>query len=325
MLSLVFIGGFIFDIFVLPDVDHIITILLGTGYVSLFAVCLLLREMLVRNNSVDSEERENYKMLTFGISFFSGSVLSYIFSWSLRSADFGLSAPFLIIFFTVLISNELISSHKFRLLFDYVLLVVASSFYIIYMMPLVTHRFDDKTLYVSVIVAALVIYAYTALFAKVSEFRDIVVPKGNALSFSLPIIFLFLSLNFLLPPVPFKITLVSLSSDKGIVAERHLDISAKLFGISEPKVFVVSQKDGELLRYTTVYKLPEGVSSVPTHIWYKKEKDGDVVVAATSGVSGNESFEMRSLFSSIESSRGEYTIVTKVGGRVIRKENIIVE
>lgn len=324
-LSFVFIGGFIFDIFILPDVDHIVTILLGTGYVTLFALFLLLREMLIRNNTVDDQEKETYKMLTFGISFFSGSVLSYIFSWSLRSADFGLSSPFLFIFFTVLISNELISSHKFRLLFDYVLLVVASSFYIIYMMPLVTHYFDNKTLYVSIIVAAVVIYMYTAIFARISEFREIVVPKGNALSFSLPIIILFLSLNFLLPPVPFKITSVSFSRGSGVVTERKLDIASKIFSINESKVFTASHKEGDVLKYATIYKLPEGVKSSPIHVWYKKEKDGSLsLIPSTSNTSGGELYEIRSIYSSIESKRGEYSVVTRVGGRVIRKDTVII-
>ena len=155
IISCVFILGFAFDIFILPDVDHFLTVILGTSYITLFSLCLFWRELIIKNNKVDDEEKDTYRVLTFLISFFSGSSLSYIFTYSLRSADFGLSFPLLLIFFIVLIANEVIGTHRFRLLFDYVLLIIVTSFYGVYMTPLITGVFDDRTLYISIFSSAI--------------------------------------------------------------------------------------------------------------------------------------------------------------------------
>lgn len=322
LISTVFIFGFLFDIVILPEVGHFITIILGTSYIFLFSLCLFLRELLIKNNKVDDEEKNNYKLLTFLISFFSGSSLSYMFTYSLRSADVTLAAPFLIIFFIVLISNELISSHRFRLLFDFVLLVISSSLYSIYMMPLITGTFDDRTLSVSIFTAVLFIFFYTKLFSFHSEFRDMIEPKGNALSFSLPLFAMFLALNFLLPPVPFMVEKVIVRAGAQSV-EREESILHKLREVGREKVIQVEQSADSVLSYTLVYSLPEDVKSDPVQEWYKKTENGNVQMsAAHSG--GNMSFETRSIFSDITAEKGEYIVVTRVGKRVIRSEDIIV-
>ncbi len=323
VVSTIFILGFAFDIFILPDVDHFLTIILGTSYIALFSICLFLRELLIKNNKVDNEEKETYRLLTFLISFFSGSALSYVFTYSLRSADILLSAPFLLLFLIVLISNELISSHRFRLIFDYVLLVVASTFYNIYIMPLITGAFDDRTLYISIFSSALIIYFYTALFSHYSEFGDLVKPKGNALAFCLPVFILFLALNFLLPPVPFSIEKIIMSSGS-YKAEKEKTFIAKLFAIGEDEVLYVPYALDQNLSYTTVYSLPTGVVSSPEHVWYKKENDGTYQVQPFVSKNENTGYDIRSLSTEIQEEKGDYKVVTYVGRRVIREDVVSV-
>ncbi len=319
LVSTIFILGFAFDIFILPDVDHFLTIILGTSYIALFSACLFLRELLIKNNKVDDEEKETYRLLTFLISFFSGSALSYVFTYSLRSADLALSAPFLLLFFIVLISNEFISSHRFRLIFDYVLLVIASTFYNIYIMPLVTGAFDDRTLYISIFSSALIIYFYTTLFSHYSEFGDLVKPKGNALAFCLPVFILFLALNFLLPPVPFSIQKVMVSSGS-YKSEKEKTFIAKLFALGEDEVLSVPYSADQKLSYTTVYSLPTGVASTPEHAWYKKASDGSYLAESFISKNENTNYDVRSLSTEIREEKGEYKVVTFVGRRVIRED-----
>ncbi len=323
LISTVFIFGFAFDIFVLPDVDHFLTIILGTSYITLFSICLFFRELLIKNNKVDDEERETYRLLTFLISFFSGSSLSYIFTYSLRSADIGLSAPFLFIFFSILILNELINSHKFRLLFDYVLLVISSSFYLIYMMPLITGYFDDTTLYIGIFSSTAFIYLYTALFSHHSEFADMIKPKGNALAFSLPLVILFLALNFLLPPVPFKVEKISVTSS-GFIQEKDKNFIAKLLSLDEDESFTVKYDENANLSYMTIYSLPEGVVSSPEHFWYKKGVSSEYELVVIVEKKENTQFDIRSLETKIKEEKGEYKVITKVGRRVVREDIIYI-
>ena len=321
IVSCVFILGFAFDIFILPDVDHFLTVILGTSYITLFSICLFWRELIIKNNKVDDEEKDTYRVLTFLVSFFSGSSLSYIFTYSLRSADFELSAPLLLIFFIVLIANEAIGSHRFRLLFDYVLLVIVSSFYNIYMMPLLTGSFDDRTFYISIFSSALIIYFYTSVFSSHSEFGHIIKPKGNALAFTVPLTAFFLVLNFLLPPVPFTIEKIVLMS-KNVSLEKDKTFLAKAVSVGESKLVELPFFEGVPVSYTTVYSLPAHVESAPKHSWYKKNDDGSYSPVDITSSSENKGGVKRSLTSSISGGVGNYKIVTSVGIRTLREDTL---
>lgn len=323
LISTIFIFGFLFDIIMLPAVDHFLTIILGTSYILLFSTCLFFREILIKNNKVDDEEKETYRLLTFLISFFAGSSLSYIFTYSLRSADMRLAAPFLFLFFIVLISNELVSSHRFRLLFDYVLLIISSSFYIIYMSPLLTGSFDDRTLYISIFSSALIIFFYNKLFSAYSEFSEMIEPKGRALAFSLPIFIFFLALNFLLPPAPFSVERILVRSQTSSI-EKEATILVKLREIGQNKELHIQYKEGDTIAFTTVYSLPDSVVSAPEHHWYRVI-DGIKVEMYPLEKKENLQFESRSLETKIKEEKGNYLVITKVGHRVIREDTIVVE
>ncbi len=321
IVSCVFLLGFVFDIFILPDVEHFLTVILGTSYITFFSICLFWRELIIKNNKVDDEEKDTYRILTFLISFFSGSSLSYIFTYSLRSADFGLSAPLLIIFFIVLIANEVVGTHRFRLIFDYTLLIIVSSFYNIYMMPLLTGSFDDRTFYISIFSSALIIYFYTSFFSSYSEFGHIIKPKGNALAFTVPLAAFFLVLNFLLPPVPFTIEKIIVTS-KNVSLEKDKTFLAKVVSFREGKNISLSFSEDSSVTYTTVYALPAHVESSPRHLWYKKQSEGVYLPVETLEIQENKVGIKRSLTSSIRGSLGDYKVITSVGVRTLREDTL---
>ncbi len=323
LISAIFIFGFLFDIVLLPAPDHFFTIILGTSYILLFATCLFLRELIIKNNKVDDQEKETYRLLTFLISFFSGSSLSYIFTYSLRSADTRIAAPFLLLFFIVLLSNELVSSHRFRLLFDYVLLVISSSFYSIYMMPLLTGSFDDRTLSIGIFSSALIIFFYNKFFSSHSEFSEMIEPKGRALAFSLPLFIFFLALNFLLPPAPFTVEKIVLQTS-AVTIEKEETLMVKLREMGKNKEIRLPYKEEDTIALTTIYTLPDSVTSAPEHHWYRVIDDVQTEIPILEKKE-NLQFESRSLMTKIKGNKGNYLVITKVGHRVIREEHLIIE
>ena len=127
--TILFIGGFVFDMIVLPDIDHILTRFIGFGHICIVAFFLMFREWWVSRNTASSFERKVYSLASFLISFSSGAALSFICVYSLRGANFSASWPLFLILFICIGANEFVHTHDFRLTLDVGVLLVASVFF----------------------------------------------------------------------------------------------------------------------------------------------------------------------------------------------------
>lgn len=82
--TLLFIGGFVFDLLILPEAGHIETIILGSLYLTIVAVCIALREWVISRNKATKQEQKVFSILTFMIAYFSGSALSFVCVYVIR-------------------------------------------------------------------------------------------------------------------------------------------------------------------------------------------------------------------------------------------------
>ena len=131
--TILFVGGFLFDLVILPDAGHFATIWIGFFYLGVVAGSIAFREWVVAQNTVTESERKLFSALTFAIAYFSGSALSFVCVYAIRSAEFSVSWPLLIILLLCILANELTSSHHFRLVLDIGMLLIATLFFIILM------------------------------------------------------------------------------------------------------------------------------------------------------------------------------------------------
>ena len=93
--TLIFLWGFAFDIFILPDIKSIEAKWIGLFYILMVALFIYFREWVVSRNRADVWEAKLFSASSFIISFFSGSALSFVFVYSMRSAELTSSWPIL--------------------------------------------------------------------------------------------------------------------------------------------------------------------------------------------------------------------------------------
>ena len=112
--ALLFMVGFVFDLIILPEAGHAATVILGVVYLCIVALSIAIREWVISLNTASRSEQKLFSILTFMIAYFSGSALSFISVYAIRSAAFAVSWPLLLLLLLCVFVNELVSSHHFR-------------------------------------------------------------------------------------------------------------------------------------------------------------------------------------------------------------------
>lgn len=203
--TILFLLGFIFDITMLPDIDHPITRYIGLAHLIIVGGLIMLREVIVSRNTASTLEQKLYSLCSFGISFSSGAALSFILVYSLRSTAFLVSWPLLVALGICIIANEFVATHDFRFTLDVGVLLVAILFYIVFNMPLLFKVENDWIFTLSVGVSMGISLLYLFLLQFTSESARYEAPRTYALAIGIPMfVFMFYFLN-VIPAVPLSL------------------------------------------------------------------------------------------------------------------------
>ncbi len=203
--TILFFGGFIFDIIMLPSIDEPIARLIGVMYIGLIAFLIMFREWLVSLNTASKREQQLYSLSTFGIAFCSGSALSFVCVYAIRSAAFSVSWPLLLLLLLCVLANEFISSHQYRFTLDIGVLLVASLFFIIFNVPLVLKVQNDFTFVISLGVACVLSFLYLYFLQFTSESASEEAPRLYALGIGIPMFIGMLYFLNVIPAVPLSL------------------------------------------------------------------------------------------------------------------------
>jgi hypothetical protein len=203
--TLLFLGGFAFDMMLLPDATHTLTRYIGLGYLCSVGLFIMWRELLVSRNRANSFEAKMYSFLTFLIAYFLGSALSFVCVYSFRSADLGVSWPFFIILFLCIFANEFVSTHNFRLTLDIAVLFIATLFFIIFNTPLILKVQNDMTFGVSIMVTIVISIMYIYVLRITSETAEREAPRATALAIGIPMFVGMLYILNVIPAVPLSL------------------------------------------------------------------------------------------------------------------------
>ncbi len=203
--TIIFIVGFLFDMFILPDIDDPIARIIGGSYLFTVALLIMFREWLVSRNTASEFEQKIYSVATFGISYFSGSALSFVFIYALRSAAFSVSWPLFVILILCIFANEFVSTHNFRFTLDVGVLLIAVLFYIIFNLPLVLKVQNDTTFGISIAIAITVSLVYVSILRYTSENAGHEAPRSYALAIGIPMFVGMLYFLNVLPAVPLSL------------------------------------------------------------------------------------------------------------------------
>lgn len=203
--TIIFVLGFGFDAIMLPDLEDPFARYIGCAYLFAIAFLIIFREWLVSRNTASVAEQKIYSLATFGISYFSGSSLSFIFIYAVRSAQLSVSWPLFLILLLCILANEIVSTHNFRFMLDVGILLMALLFYVIFNVPLVLKVQNDMTFGIAVIVTILISLTYIYILKFSSENAYEQVGKGYALAFGIPMFVAMLYFLNVLPAVPLSL------------------------------------------------------------------------------------------------------------------------
>lgn len=203
--TLLFIGGFIFDLFILPEAGHLFTVFLGALYLCIVAFAIALREWIISQNTASKEEQKIFSILTFIIAYFSGASLSFISVYAIRSAAFSVSWPLLVVLLLCVLVNELISSHHFRFTLDVGVLFLATLFFIVFNVPVFLKVQNDTTFFFSSLIAVGVSLVYVYVLRFTSESAEEEVPRIFSLAIGIPMFIGMLYFLNVIPAVPLSL------------------------------------------------------------------------------------------------------------------------
>lgn len=165
----------------------------------------MFREWLVSRNTASKTEQRIYSVVTFCISYFSGSALSFVFIYAVRSAQISVSWPLFLILVLCIFANEFVSTHDFRFTLDVGILLIATLFYIVFNVPIILKVQNDITFGISIALTVIIFILYIFILKFSSENAYENAGRGYALAVGIPMFVAMLYFLNVLPAVPLSL------------------------------------------------------------------------------------------------------------------------
>lgn len=268
--TLLFIGGFVFDLLILPEAGHVATIWIGLLYLSSIGFSIMCREWVISRNTATKWEQKMFSLLTFSIAYFSGSALSFVCVYAIRSAIFSVSWPLFLLLFLCVLANELVSSHHFRLSLDIGVFLIALFFFIVFNMPILLKVQNDITFLISTSIAIGVslFFVYVLSFASDSAKEES--SRSYALAFGVPMFIGMLYFLNVIPAVPLSLTEVGIyhnmtRSEEGVFRGTKENDTRILSSFRTPIYHMSSGDDG--VYFFSAVGAPAQLTAPLSHVW----------------------------------------------------------
>lgn len=258
------------DLIILPDAGHAATIWIGLLYLSIVGVAIAMREWVVSRNTATAWEQKMFSFLTFAIAYFSGSALSFVCVYAIRSAAFAVSWPLLLVLLVCILVNELVSSHQFRLTLDVGVFLVALLFFIVFNTPVLLTVQNDTTFVISVAIAITcsLLYIYMLRFA--SESAEEEASRLYSLAVGIPMFIGMLYFLNVIPAVPLSLTEAGVyhmiqKNDSGAFLGTKENDTRILSALRTP-VYHISSSDSGAYFFSSV-SAPALLTAPISHVW----------------------------------------------------------
>jgi hypothetical protein len=268
--TLLFIFGFLTDMFLLPDIDNPITKYIGISYIIGIGFLIAVREWVISRNRADDIEQKFYSLSSFGVAYLSGAALSFIFVYALRSADIFVSWPLFLILLISMTANEFFATHTYRFTLDIIVLYIALVFYLIFNTPFILKSQNDKVFALSITFSVLVALMYAFIIHRISETTLQETPKMYALSIGVPMFIGMLYFLNLIPAVPLSLKegLIahSVTRDESGAYVLSVEKETKKTLLSRVASYTVLNQQGRVFYFSSV-DAPAQITAPVTHVW----------------------------------------------------------
>lgn len=268
--TIMFVVGFGFDLFFLPEIGTRLSQYLGIGYLACIALGILIREWLVERNRATKSERILYSMLTYGIAYFQGSALSFVFVYAIRGSALSVAWPLIVILLLCSIVNELVASHNYRFTLDIGVLYVALLFYVVFNLPVLLKSQNDSVFLICLLVSAVISIVYMKILSTFSEVAHHESPRGYALALGVPMFVGMLYMLNVIPAVPLSLKEIGVYHhvkryDDGSYLGKYEPETAQ-FPILSPNVFHRMSSSEGVFVFASV-NAPAELKAPITHVW----------------------------------------------------------
>jgi Protein of unknown function (DUF2914) len=266
----IFFFGFAFDMFLLPDFEDVLAKVIGLTHITLIALFIIFREWVVSRNTASPLEEKIYAFSTFIIAFSSGSALSFVFVYALRSAALSVSWPLFVMLFIVMCANEFFTSHSYRLTLDIAVLFIATFFYIVFNLPVLLKEQNDIIFTISAVVSVVVGLLYITILRRSSETAEHEAGRGYSLALGIPMFVGMLYVLNVIPAVPLSMKAGGvyhsiIHRDNGdFIAKGEVD--TRSFVQYRRPVYHLSLQDTGIYFFSAV-DAPTELSATLSHVW----------------------------------------------------------
>lgn len=268
--TLLFIGGFIFDLLVLPDIDDAATRYVGIGYLIAISLLIFFREWIVSRNTADKTEQRIYAVTSYAITSFCGAALSFVFIYALRSAALSVSWPLLAVFLLCMFANEIVSSYNYRFTLDVGMFFLAMLFYLMFNIPVLVKTQNNFIFLISIIISIIISFLFIYILRRLSDTAQDETPRAIALAFGIPMfaaMFYFLNI---LPAVPLT------QNNSGVYHNLYKteegeyigkkEVDNRFFNSYRQEIFHLTPEDDSLYFFSSV-KAPANLKAPLSHVW----------------------------------------------------------
>ncbi len=275
-----FLFGFLTDMILLPDVNNPITKYIGLSYIVAIGGLIAFREWIIARNTASEKERKFFSLSSFGIAYFSGAALSFVFVYGLRSAALAVSWPLFLILVLCMIANEFFATHTYRFALDIMVLFIALVFYVLFNAPFIVNTQNNFVFLVSIIISIVVALIYVTLISSISETSEEETPKMYALGIGIPMFIGMLYMLNMIPGVPLSLTeggvyhnVKRTENNMYIVEEEKED---RMFSFLRTKVHTISDTQNDIF-FLSAIRAPKNMTAPITHVWEYYDEKGNWV------------------------------------------------
>lgn len=320
--------------YMLPDPDNMVAIVIGLGHLFVVAFFIMFREWIVSRNTASSFEQKMYKISTFFILLSSGAALSFVLIYALRSAALSVSWPLFVILFICIFANEFVSTHSFRFSLDVGILLIAILFYIIFHFPLLLGVQNDITFAISIVVSIAISIFYIYVLRLMSETALDEAPRGYALAIGIPMFVGMLYFLNVLPAVPLSL------KESGIyhnivrtevgefIAKKEVEKNMNFFSRLKTLTYNLSPNDTGIYFFSSI-DAPTKLSAPISHVWEYYDDETKEWIPTTTisfGLTGGREDGYRAYSNKENITEGLWRVTVKVdGNRIVGRVNFLVK
>jgi hypothetical protein len=330
--TIIFLVGFLVDSIILPSVDDPVTKYIGLAYLGILALIFIVREWVVSRNTASAAEQKLFSLLTFGVSFFSGSALSFIFVYAMRSAALAVSWPLFLILLLCMFANEFVSTHNYRFTLDIAVYFIALVFYSIFNVPIAFGKVNDFVFLVAIAISIVVGFLFMSVLRRTSETAEFESARGFALAVGIPMFVGMLYVLNVIPAVPLSL------KDDGVYHSITRTESGDYTGLKEVDdrffasyrrpVYHLTDQDSGVYFFSSV-GAPAEFSAPITHVWeYYDDANKKWVTTTTISfdLSGGRSGGYRAYSKKENIQPGMWRVTVKVdNSRIIGRQRFYIE